>query len=332
MEESTLAGMMTFEEARALVLMHGGHSLAFSLLQPGMQYFGSASLGCIAFRRCLGQCTVLGDPVGPKSEREALLGAFLGVYPNALFMQVQRPVVEMLRGYGYRATPVGMENEIDIATYSLRGRSKGDVRHYRNRAVAGGVEVREEVDSVALRSMLKPVSDEWLPLKSWWGHELEFLARPFVLDVEPGVRIFTGRIAGTVVGFVIMDPMMAAGQCVGYGVTVLRHRHVVPEGTVDYIILQAMAQFRAEGMERLSLGVSPFYKIASQAALDGMGSWPVYQLFRLLNRWGNPIYHFSGLSFHKSRYRGKEVPVYCAVRGRFGLLALYGSARACRML
>lgn len=325
-------GSLCREEAATWVHAHGRHSLAYALLQPNMEYFGSAELGCIGFRRWLGQCTVLGDPVCPEENKAALLQAFVEHYPNALFMQAQESTTDLLKPLGYGITPVGVENEIDLNTFTLRGRRKGDLRHYRNRAQAGGVTVEELPDTPALRQQLKPISDAWLPLKSWIGHELEFLARPFILESEPGVRIFVGIVAEKIVGFVIMDPMMHNGTCEGYSVTVLRHYHDVPEGTVDYIVLQAMNQFRQEGHIRLSLGVSPFRNIESLAVEKGIGSWPIYNLFRLLNRWGNPIYHFQGLSFHKSRYRAQEDPVYCAVRGRFGLLPLYASARACRML
>ena len=327
-----MAGRLTWEEAQTLVAQYGEHSLAYSILQPGMAYFGDAGSGCVAYRLGWGWCTVLGDPVGPSDRRDELLRAFVAAYPNALFMQVQSHTVDLLRDLGYSATPVGVENDLDLATFSLRGRRKGDLRHYRNRAVAGGVVVTEEEDSAALREILKPISDAWLPLKSWWGNELEFLARPYSLDPESGTRVFVGRINGDAVAFIVMDPMVEEGVIVGYSVTVLRHVSDVPEGTVDYIVLQAMDKFREEGLRHVSLGVSPFYGIRERAAEEGVGSWPAYLLFRMLNRWGNPIYHFAGLSFHKSRYRAVMTPVYCAMRGRFGLWALYGSSRACRML
>ena len=64
----------------------------------------------------------------------------------------------------------------------------------------------------------------------------------------------------------------------------------------------------------------------------GHGAWPVYLVYRTLRRFGDPIYHFHGLSFHKGRYRASDVPAYTAVKGPIGLLPLFASARVSRMV
>ena len=323
---------LTTKACAPLVRQFGAHSLAYATLQPGMAYFGDAGRGFIAYRRRLGQYVVLGDPVCPAAEHDGLLRDFLDFAPGALFMQVHRDTAITLAQKGYRKTPVGVENDINTATFALDGRRKRDLRHYRNKARKAGVVVREEEDTPELRRRLLPISEAWLPTKSWFAHELEFLARPFVTQPEPGVRIFTGAIDGETVGFVILDPMYRDEHVIGYTVDILRHYPDTPEGTCDYINLCIIEQMRDEGIPRVSLGVSPFHRMRDQARAEGHGAWPVYTIFRGLYRWGNPIYHFRGLSFHKSRYRALETPVYTCVRGPIGLLPLYASARACRML
>src|SRR5438552_349996 len=118
-------------------------------------------------------------------------------------MQIRRETADLLARGNYRIVPVGVENEIDIADYSLMGKCKRDLRHYRNRAIAGGCSVSEEADTPELRNELKSVSDDWLPMKSWFGKELAFLARPYLLEPEPDVRIFVARIEGRAVAFTI---------------------------------------------------------------------------------------------------------------------------------
>ncbi len=310
----------------------GSHSLAYSMLQPGMRYWGSADWGMAAYRKNLGQYTFLGDPACPPEILDSFLAELLAEFPKALFMQIHENTAKSLRNLGHHITPVGVENDIDTATFSLRGRRMADLRHYRNKARAGKVQVEEQPDSVALRRVLRPVSDAWLPQKSWIGRELEFLARPFVAEPEPGIRIFTGSIDERVVAFVVLDPLYVEGQVTGFGVTILRHYRAIPEGTVDYIILGAISALAAEGIPLLSLGVSPFHRLEALGALHGIGSPAIFALYCLLRRWGNPIYHFRGLSFHKSRYRAREIPVFTASPGPIGLWPLYASARACRML
>lgn len=320
------------EGLHELLRAHGRHSLAYSMLQPGMRYWGTPGRAVAAYRKTLGQHTFLGDPLCPPEQLDEFLADLVAAFPNALFMQVQEVTAAALRRLGWWITPVGVENEIDTMAFSLRGKRMADLRHYRNKARAGGVVIDEMADSSPLRQALRPVSDAWLPQKSWIGRELEFLARPFVPEPEPGVRIFTGTREGRMVAFVILDPMYDGGAITGYTLTLLRHDRKAPEGAVDSIVLGAIATLSAEGIPLLSLGVSPFHRLEALAEIHGVGSPAIYALYRGLRRWGNPIYHFRGLSFHKSRYRAREIPVFTASASRIGLWPLYASARACRML
>lgn len=315
----------------ALLRRHGSHSLAYATLQPGMRYWGDDT-GFTAYRRNFGQHTFLGDPICAPASLEAFLSTAVEAFPNALFMQIHQPAAECLRDLGYAITPVGVESEIAPHAFSLQGKRMADLRHYRNKAKAGGVTVREAADAPELRAQLRPVSDAWLPQKSWVLRELEFLARPFVEQVEPGVRIFVGEIDDRIIAFVILDPMYQAGTVIGYTVTILRHYPDAPEGAVDYIVLHVVDALAREAIPTLSLGVSPFHQIEVLARSHGRGQLPIYLLYLGLRRWGSPIYHFRGLSFHKSRYRAAEHPVFTAVPGRIGLLPVLASARACRML
>jgi len=310
----------------------GGHSLAYAALQPGMCFHGAQDTGVIAYRKVWGQSVVLGDPICPHEHAEELLRDFAVHHHRAVFMQTSECTATILRRLGFHATPVGVENKIYVAGYTLAGKRKRDLRHYRNKALAGGIEVSEEVDSAALRRALKPVSDAWLPLKSWHAHELEFLARPYLLEPEPGVRVFTARRDGLPKGFVVLDPMYAEGRCMGYVVSILRHSLDAPEGAVDYINLRVMEQLRDEGVPVLNLGVSPFHRMRELTRTYGMGLPTACLGFWLMHHFGDPMYHFRGLSFHKSRYRAEESPVFCCMRPPIGLWPLVASARACRMI
>jgi len=297
-----------------------------------MEHFGAPESGLLAYRRALGQCVVLGDPLCPPAAAPALLADFSARHRRAVFMQVGETTARHLRGLGYHATPVGVENEIAVATYDLVGKRKQDLRHYRNKARRASIDVREETDTLELRRALQPVSDSWLPLKSWHARELEFLARPYLPQPEPGVRIFTARQGEVILGFVVLDPMYEAGQCRGYVVTLLRHAHGAPEGTVDHINLHVIERLREEGIPLLSLGVSPFHRMSELVRAHGLGLPTAYIGFLLMHHFGNPLYHFRGLSFHKSRYRARETPVFTCLRPPIGVWPLVASARACRMI
>lgn len=320
------------EELRACVARWGRHSLSYSVLQPRMRYFGSVETGFIAYQRWMGQACVLGDPVAPLAARAGLIAAFLKEQRSALFMQVGRETASMLAAQGQLVTPVGVEGEIDTTTFSLDGARKRDLRHYRNKGRDAELVVEELPDTRETRALLWPMSLQWLKKRSLFSRELAFLARPFVAEPEPGTRIFGARTAAGWCAFTVLDPMYDGGRVTGYCVSILRHRDGAPEGACDCINLHVVERLRREGVGILSLGVSPFHRLEELARAEGRGSLPVYLIFHALHRWGDPIYHFRGLSFHKSRYRARETPVFTTVPRPLGVLPLFASAKVCGMI
>jgi lysylphosphatidylglycerol synthetase-like protein (DUF2156 family) len=73
--------------------------------------------------------------------------------------------------------------------------------------------------------------------------------------------------------------------------------------------MEAMEKFKPEGKEVLNLNLSPFVKLEQGRFNDDLGS---KLFFKLSARYGNDIYNFQGLSFHKSKYRGQEKYLYFA--------------------
>ncbi len=70
-----------------------------------------------------------------------------------------------------------------------------------------------------------------------------------------------------------------------------------------------MEKFKAEGKEVLNLLLAPFVKLDRGKYNDDFGA---KLFFTLSARFGNSIYNFKGLSFHKSKYRGLEKSLYIA--------------------
>ena len=310
---------------------YGSHSLAYSCLQPRLDYFQNGGPGLIAYRRSLGVSVALGDPLCTPEEIGELADAFLKERRGAAFAQISSRTAETLRKMGMYVTPMGVECEIDVQSFDIRGRKKQDLRHYRNKAIEGGVVVREEPDTSAIRESLSPISDAWRKTKTVKAREIEFLARPFSLTPEPDVRLFLGYVDEKPSAFVLFDPIYNQGECEGYSAAILRSHPTAPEGALDYIVMQAIEQFRQEGIGRLSLGLSPCYLVNDLARTYGSGARPLLWAFSTLYSRGRVIYNCKSLSFHKKRYRPKEIPVYAASRGPVGLWAMLATLRACRV-
>jgi lysylphosphatidylglycerol synthetase-like protein (DUF2156 family) len=315
-----------------LVRRFGSHTLTYALYQPGLTFFGDAQQGYIAFRKCIGVAVALGDPLCPPEATPDLVRAFLNTHDRVFFAQITQKSASILRHLGLRLTPLGVDTELSVPNFSLAGGQHQDLRHYRNRARHAGVRVREMVDSAPLRDLARTISKAWLATKHVSSHELEFLIRPLSPDPEPGVRIFTAIRNGRTIAYVIFDPMFRDGAPEGYVASILRSYPEVPEGTLDCVILHALETFRDEGLSRLSLGVSPLSGLDDVARVEGKGASPLFWACRTLyrQRW-QPILNVRALSFHKSRYRGQEWPVFGASRSPVGLWDMVALLRACKI-
>jgi lysylphosphatidylglycerol synthetase-like protein (DUF2156 family) len=71
----------------------------------------------------------------------------------------------------------------------------------------------------------------------------------------------------------------------------------------------AAEQFKQEGREVINLMLAPFVKL-DEAKYNDDGATRLF--FKISERFGNDIYNFKGLSFHKAKYRGVEKSLYFA--------------------
>jgi Phosphatidylglycerol lysyltransferase, C-terminal len=113
---------------------------------------------------------------------------------------------------------------------------------------------------------------------------------------------------------------------IGYLANFLRTCVQTSYSVCDFIIVEAIARFKAEGMEIVSLGFSPL------ADVDDNGEFrfskPLKAIFKYSFDKANHLYAFKQLSFHKQRYRPGmdgtlEVKVYCASKSKLPLRSLY---------
>jgi phosphatidylglycerol lysyltransferase len=292
----------------------GSGCLAFSTLQAGLRYFDAEGCGFIAFapfrhpllaRRQV--AIALADPVVAPGDYPRVADAFLAVSGPAIFAQVGLRFAEVLSRQGLRVNQCGTETEIPLAAFSMAGKAKAQLRHWVNKARKEGVTVEERGGAELPIDELRTVSDEWLAAR---GHrELFLLARPMVFAAEECVRYFLARKAGRLVAFIVFDPMFREGRVIGYYHNHIRFRGDAPTGTTDLITVTAAETFRGEGLEVLSLGFSP---------LAGLDPEPFRhnRVTRFTFRWvfqhGNRFYSFKNVDFHKRKYDGKTVPVFCA--------------------
>ena len=115
------------------------------------------------------------------------------------------------------------------------------------------------------------------------------------------------------------------GQVVGYAANVLRCDEQRFNKLIPAIHMTAIERFRPEGAEALNLALAPFVNLDQGRFNDDRIS---RVFFRLSERYGNSIYNFRGLSFHKSKYRGQKKYLYYASNRWMPSVDIYLAFRA----
>jgi len=297
---------------------YGKAALAYATLQEGMEYFINPT-GYLAFTSVThpvfarkGRRIVLSDPLCAEEDLPRLVRAFLEFAPRAVFGVVSEQCAGMLRGLGFKANCIGFEPELPIQTYNTQGNWKelDLIKRARNEAKREGIVIREEAIEKVSRSQLDEVSGKWIAHKKVNDREIWVYARRPVFSPEEDVRKFVAYDReGRVGGFAFYDPMYRDGRVFGYAANISRcdEQRFGRLGTAVHMV--AAEQFKREGKVVINLMLAPFVKLDEGKYND---DWATKLFFKISERFGNDIYNFKGLSFHKAKYRGVEKSLYFA--------------------
>ncbi len=297
---------------------YGREALAYATLQDGMEYFvdddgylAYTSISHPVFARQTKKI-VLSDPVCAPQNYGRIVRHFLEHCPRAAFGVISEQCAAALRPLGFKVNCIGFEPEIAVQTYNTKGNWKelDLIKRARNEAKREGITIREEAAEKLDREGLAAVSARWISTKKVNDREIWIYARRPVFGHEEDVRKFVAYDKdGKVAGFVFYDPMYRDGKVFGYSANISRCDEQRFGRLATAINMEAVEKFRTEGKEVLNLLLAPFVKLETGKFNDDFG---VKLFFKLSARYGNNIYNFQGLSFHKSKYRGTEKPLYYA--------------------
>ncbi|MBD3253360.1 DUF2156 domain-containing protein [Candidatus Pacearchaeota archaeon] len=322
-----------FQEIFNYIKKYGSHTMAYSTLQPRMNYFIVEGIGFIAYakyKKTSNKRYVLGDPVCDFMKIEEILKLFLERFPKTTFVQVSQPISKILNNWKFYATPLGIETSIDLNEFNI---SKGKKKNLRNniRNCKGKVRVFEdtELEKISL-NRIHEISEDWLKKEKKGKKELRFLARPFVSIPEIGTRRFFAFKDDEMIGFIIFNPIYRNRELIGYSSDILRTSSEAPRGTGDFLLYLSMKKLKREGIPILGLGLSPFYGLEKDS-MDFSDKPTLFLLKQIYNK-GSSLYSFSGLAEHKIQFEGKESNVYFCHRNSFPILDIYKLFRICNAI
>lgn len=263
------------------------------------------------------------DPIGECEEAPELVWRFIELADRhggrAAFYQVRPEGLAMYLDAGLRAFKLGEYAYVPLAPFTLKGSKRAALRQAVNRAGRDGLRFAllapEQVRGVM--SELGAVSQEWLAGSrtrekgfSLGAFVPEYIAQQPVAIVckEQRIIAFANVLCTTVHREVSVDLM--------------RHCSTAPGGTMDFLFVQLMLHFRAQGYERFGLGMATLSGMAAHALAP---RW--HRFGRLLFDYGENFYNFRGLRSFKEKFDPVWEPRYFAAPGgAASLLALADTA------
>ncbi|NRB38602.1 MAG: DUF2156 domain-containing protein [Pseudomonadales bacterium] len=298
-----------------LMMLYGEQSNSYFHFQEDVQCFLLRDIGYISYFHQKGLLTnvniVFCNPICAEENLPQLFTAYFEQCSvKTLFMGLDIKVAKVLKQFGYSINHIGPEFWMPIQEYKVSGRKMRNLRHARNLGDKG-FSVKEqswgEVDQVAV----KAISEQWRKTKKTKHQELRLLTRPPEFRDAWGVRRFYCYKDDKIVGYVFFDPYFKDGKVIGYCANILRSDPAIhPSDFLDFTILEAMKIFKQEGVQTLSLGLSPFYDIQKH---DDENK-PIRHVMQMFYKYGNVIYAFKQLAFHKTRYKGQTTGWYACIK------------------
>ncbi len=299
-----------------LLKNYGSHPLAFASFQDGMSQFFYGNDAFISYKRSNNKPFILGDPVSSPDKFESVILAFDKKYPQSVWFQIHRKTAQVLERLGYNIFPFGIETTLKLP-YSLKGASKADIRILYNSCKRQGGKVKEinqkDFDSILSDKPLSDVSFNQLRFQN----KLSFLVPAYNDFCTTEIRCFAGYYRGDLIGYSLFHPIYHNNRTTGYHEIIPRRFMPAPKGSRVFILLEAMRVFTDEGVDFVSLGLSPLARMSGLIGNHKVSKKLSIAFLSLIYNHGNFLYNFKGLSFHKSRYRGEETKVFMASKAGF---------------
>ena len=306
------------KRAAEIVQAFGRTSLAqYTLLEDKSYYFSSGG-SMIAFVHKGRVALALGDPIGPPRDGEPAVREYKKYCEQndwlPVFYQVLPDMLGCYEQSGFTATKIGHEAIIDLASFSLEGKSGKPLRVPFNRMVRLGyhVEIGDPPQPDDVLENLRRVSDAWLTMVK--GREKRFSVGWF--DKE--------YLRGTPVA-VVTDP---SGQACAFAnvfkefqnnelAVDLMRKSTTENGTMEYLFISLFQWAFSRGFDSFNLGLSALSGIGEHSD-DPAVERALHYIFEHVTQ----FYNFKGLFEFKEKFHPTWSPRFLVYPGATALPAV----------
>jgi phosphatidylglycerol lysyltransferase len=295
------------QKAKEIIETYGCSSLArLLLLNDKLYYFspGGSVVGYVVEGRI---ALTLGDPIGPAEDINTCIASFAAFCGNndwePAYYQVLPDYLDGYREAGYQTLCIGQEAIVNLATFSIAGGDKKNIRTGVNRMTKLGytAEVLKPPYPPSLLGELRQISDEWLT--SVHGTEKRFSLGWFdeaYLNSTPVIVIHSPD--GIIDAFANILPEYQASEA---SIDLMRHRRQAEKGQMDFLFVSLFEWAKGQGYATFNLGLS---------GLAGIGENPtdpvIERALHYVYEHVNQFYNFKGLHEFKAKFDPTWSPRY----------------------
>jgi len=250
----------------------------------------------------------LGDPVAPAESQAELVWRFRELAENhggwSVFYQIAQDRLPLYLDAGLTLLKLGEEARVPLASFTLEGPARGDMRRARARAERDGcrfeVLMPEAVGDVL--PTLAEISDQWLAQKN--TREKGFSLGYFDADYVRRFPIAIVRRGDRIEAFANVWRGRPGSEIAA---DLIRYRPDAPSGMMDYLFTELMLWGRDQGFGWFSLGMAPLAGL-DERTTSGRWNW----LGGIVFRHGEHFYNFQGLREYKDKFDPEWTPKYLA--------------------
>ncbi len=295
------------QKAKAIVEAYGHSTLARMLLFDDKLYYfdpGGSVVGYVVEGRI---ALTLGDPIGPAEDIAPCIAQFEDFCKSndweVAYYQVMPDQLEAYKEVGYHALCIGSEAIVDLATFSIAGGDKKNIRTAVNKMTRLGykAEVLTPPHAPKLLNELHQISDEWLT--TMHGSEKRFSLGWFdeaYLNTTQIVVIHNP--AGYIDAFANILPEYQANEV---SIDLMRHRRQAEKGQMDFLFVSLLGWAKEQGYTTFNMGLS---------GLAGIGENPtdpaIERALHYVYEHVNQFYNFKGLHEFKNKFDPRWSPRY----------------------
>ncbi|MFP4402958.1 MAG: DUF2156 domain-containing protein [Candidatus Woesearchaeota archaeon] len=303
----------SLEERMEYLKEYGSHCMAYSTLQPGMQYFDVKDKGYIAYKKTGNKLFVLGNPVCSYDNMENITGEFINSNKKVGFLQTNNYLRDLLTTeFNFFGTQMGIETIIP-SYWNLKGKKKQNIRTAINKIKKDNIIIKENPSEKNYEFL----SNEWLNTRKTKSKEISFLVRPMNM-IEKDTRKFFAYKEDKPIGLIFFDPLYSNQKIIGYVPNICRSSKDFKQGIYYALINEGFNTFKNEN-KYINLGLSPL----KQNIFFPNESKNLKKIFNFVYNKGNMFYNFKGLDFTKSRFIGEEHPTFYLHKNKLPILDLY---------